>query len=68
VTSPNDGGANGSYDNGTNLLTIDVPGQNLAVVSSTCPAILPTGTAILAAPTASPVRFLTSPATTVTAV
>jgi hypothetical protein len=68
VTPPNDGGVNGSYDNATNLLTVLVTGQNLAIVSSSCPATLPTGTAILSSPTAGPVRFLTSPATTITAV
>jgi hypothetical protein len=68
VTAPNDGGADGSYNNSSSLLTVFVTGQNLAVVSSTCPALLPTGTAILASPTAGPVVFLTSPATRVTAV
>lgn len=68
VTTPNDGGASGSYDNATNLLTINVAGQNFAVSGSTCTAVLPNGTATLASPTAGPVKFLTSPATTVTAV
>jgi hypothetical protein len=67
--APNDGGANGQYDNGTNLLTVFAAGQSLALVSSTCSStILPTGSAILSSGTGGNVIFLTSPATTIVAV
>lgn len=68
TTAPNDGGVNGLYDNATNLLTINATGQNLAVVSSTCVGLLPTGSATITGPTGTNLVFLTSPSTTVTAV